>query len=473
MGLIEDLEYRGLVHQVTSPDLARLLNAPAVPTGQGRGGGAAGEGLVCYAGFDPTAPSLHLGNLLPILLLRRLQLGSHHVIAVAGGGTGLIGDPSGKSSERPLLDEEPYRENLRRITGQLEALIDFSSGSAEVVDNASWLRSLSLIDFLRDTGKHFTVAQMVAKESVRSRMDRPEQGISFTEFSYMLLQAYDYLNLYDTRGCRLQVGASDQWGNITLGVELIGKLRGVAAYGLTTPLLLRADGVKLGKTESGTVWLDPQLTSPYQLYQYLVRVDDSEVVPYLKMLTFLDHDAIEGLGEAVLERPDRREAQRALAREVCAIVHGEDEAARAERTSEAIYSENVAELAENDLLDACSDAPVTKLARSAVGLGDAPPSGCVGGEGNASVGSPGTGAAGATVRGGSIHAGAPVVDLLVTTGLCESKARARTTLAQGGVYINNRRVVDETRTLTGDDLLFGRYALLRRGKREYHLIKVV
>ena len=279
--LFADLEFRGLVHQVTDPSVPKKLDS---------------ESLTVYAGFDPTADSLHVGHLLQMCTLRRLQLAGHRPIALAGGGTGMIGDPGGKSEERNLLSVEELAANVAGIRTQLGRLLDFSDGAGErralLLDNSAWLGRVGLIDFLRDVGKHFTVNQMVAKESVRSRLDRPEQGISFTEFSYMLLQAYDFLHLFEAHDCHLQIGGSDQWGNITMGVELIRKTRQAEVYGLTTPLLLKADGTKFGKTESGTVWLDARRTSPYQLYQYFLRTEDATVGTVLRMLTFLDHDTI-------------------------------------------------------------------------------------------------------------------------------------------------------------------------------------
>ncbi len=426
MNIFEDITYRDLIYQITSDELPAIMNHAS-----------SGE-LTCYAGFDPTAKSLHLGNLIQILLLRRLQLAGIRIIALVGGATALIGDPSGKAAERSMIDRDTSHDYLERVTSQLENLIDTSSDAARIVNNADWLESFNLIQFLRETGKHFTVNQMISKESVRQRLARPEQGISFTEFTYMLLQAYDFLQLYDNYGCRLQTGASDQWGNITMGVELIGRLRDVVAYGLTTPLLQRADGSKFGKTEEGTIWLDPALTSPYRFYQYLVRVDDSEVVFYLKALTFLTVDEIEDLREKVVNRPEKREAQLALAREVCTIVHGPQATMQAQTASNAIYSEDIASLDDKLFADVFSDAPHTILPRSVL-------------DGN----------------------GYNIVDALAASGLSESKSRARTTVEQGGAYINNRRVPPSEHCIDSSMLLHDRYLLLRRGKREYHLLEFV
>ncbi|HXQ43672.1 MAG TPA: tyrosine--tRNA ligase [Acidimicrobiales bacterium] len=422
--LSADLAFRGLIHQVTDPSLPEKLDR---------------ERLTAYIGFDPTADSLHVGHLLQMCNLRRLQLAGHRPIALAGGGTGMIGDPGGKSEERNLLSVEELTANVAGIRAQLERFLDFSVGAsasqALLVDNSDWLGRVSLVDFLRDTGKHFTVNQMVAKESVRARLDRPEQGISYTEFSYMLLQAYDFQQLFDAHDCRLQLGGSDQWGNITMGIELIRKTRQAEVFGLTTSLLLKADGTKFGKTESGAVWLDARRTSPYQLYQYFLRTEDATVGTVLRMLTFLDHDTIGALDAETAEHPERREAQRALAHEVCSLVHGETEAVRAEEAARALYSEEIASLDEHTLLEVCADAPTSTLARA------------------------------------EIESGMSLVDALVLAGLAPSKGRARTTITQGGAYVNNRRVREPDARLGSEDLLFGRHLVLRRGQRDYHLLR--
>jgi tyrosyl-tRNA synthetase len=422
--LAEDLRFRGLIHQMTDTDLERRLDS---------------DRLTAYSGFDPTADSMHVGHLLQVCNLRRLQLAGHRPIAVAGGGTGFVGDPGGKSEERSLLSEEELQTNLEGIRAQLGHFLDFGedgSGPALLVNNADWLRPLSLFEFLRDVGKHFTVNQMVAKDSVKSRLTRADQGISFTEFSYMLLQAFDFLHLFDTFDCRLQLGGSDQWGNITMGTELVRKVRHQEVWGLTTPLVLKADGTKFGKTESGTVWLDPSRTSPYQLYQFFLRSEDAMVGSYLRYFTFLDHDTIIGLDEATAARPERREAQRQLARQVCTLVHGEGETGRAEQAADALFGEEVAQLDEPTLLDVFADAPSTTLSRTRLG-----------GE------------------------GLTLVDLLVETGLVPSKSRAATTVGQGGAYLNNRREKEAGRIIGPGDLVAGRYLVLRRGKRDYHLVK--
>ncbi|MGA3146219.1 MAG: tyrosine--tRNA ligase [Acidimicrobiales bacterium] len=423
--LADDLRFRGLIHQVTDAQLERHLDS---------------DRLTAYSGFDPTADSMHVGHLLQVCNLRRLQLAGHRPIAVAGGGTGFVGDPGGKSEERSLLSEEALQSNLEGIRRQLEHFLDFDrddgSGQALLLNNAEWLRPMSLFEFLRDVGKHFTVNQMVAKDSVKTRLARADQGISFTEFSYMLLQAYDFLHLFDAFGCRLQLGGSDQWGNITMGTELVRKVRQQEVWGLTTPLVLKADGTKFGKTESGTVWLDPARTSPYQLYQFFLRSEDAVVGAYLRYFTFLDHDAILALDESTASRPERRQSQRELARQVCTLVHGPTETARAEQAGDALFGEGVALLDERTLLDVFADAPSTTLARTRL---DGP--------------------------------GLALVDLLVETGLVPSKGRATTTIEQGGAYVNNRRESEPKRLIRPDDLVAGRYLVLRRGKRDYHLVK--
>ena len=292
-------------------------------------------------GFDPTADSLHLGNLLGIVTLMRLQRAGHRPIALAGGGTGMVGDPSGKAEERQLLTPDVLAANLAAIRGQLERFLDFGPDQALLLDNGEWLGSLGLLEFLRDVGKHFTVNAMIAKESVRARLSEREQGISYTEFSYMLLQAYDFLHLFESHNCTLQLGGSDQWGNITAGIDLIRRVRGATAYGLTFPLVIRADGTKFGKSEAGNVWLDPARTSPYAMYQFMVRSEDAMVGTYLRLFTFRDREEIEALDAATASHPERREAQRGLAHDVVALVHGEAEAEAAEHASSLLFSEDV------------------------------------------------------------------------------------------------------------------------------------
>ena len=419
--LARDLEFRGLVHQVTDPAVPELLD---------------GGPVTAYAGFDPSAPSLQLGNLVGVLNLVRLQRAGHRPIALAGGGTGMVGDPSGKTEERSLLAADALEANVAAIRGQLERFLDFDAG-ALLVDNGEWLWSIGLLEFLRDVGKHFTVNSMIARESVRARLEEREQGISYTEFSYMLLQAYDFLQLHDRHGCRLQLGGSDQWGNIVSGVELIRRVRGAEAYGLTTPLLTDEHGRKLGKTETGTIWLDRERTTPYQLFQYLLNTPDGRAGPYLRALTLLPRSRIEELDAATADHPERREAQRALAREVVTLVHGDGEAARAERAARALFGEEIAELDEASLLAMFAEAPSTVLPRSALD-GD----------------------------------GLSLVEALADCGLTASRSAARKAVEQGGAYVNNRRATGLDRRLTTADLLHDRYVVLRRGRRDHHLLRL-
>jgi len=424
MQLRDDWTFRGLIHQVTDESIFAQLNAGTV---------------TAYIGFDPTAPSLHLGNLLQICNLRRLQLSGNRPIALAGGGTGLIGDPSFKDVERPLLTVEQLEENLEGIRVQLEGLLDFSvdagSSRALLLNNADWLTTISLTSFLRDVGKHVTVNQMFAKDSVKSRLDRDDVGMSFTEFSYMLLQGYDFVRLNRDRQCTLQLGGSDQWGNITVGAELVRKMNGASAFGLTTPLLLRGDGKKFGKSEGGNenVWLDASLTSPFVLFQYLLNVDDASTPASLRYFTFLSHERILELDEATATKPQDRLAQRALAHEVVTMVHGRDAATNAQRASDALFSETIEELDETTLLEVVGDAPSSKWSREEFVVGLDP------------------------------------VDVLVRTQLAKSKAEARRFVDQGGVYVNNRRL-ETGETLDATRALHGRYLVVRRGRHELHLV---
>ena len=400
---VDDLRFRGLIHQMTDPELGARLD---------------GDRMTGYTGFDPTADSLHVGHLLQVCTLRRLQEAGHRPIAVAGGGTGFVGDPGGKSEERSLLTEEQLEANLAGIHGQLARFVEFGRAGgatgALLINNADWLKPMTLFTFLRDVGKHFTVNQMVAKDSVRSRLSRPDQGISYTEFSYMLLQAYDFLTLFDDYGCTLQIGGSDQWGNITMGIELIRKVRHAEAFGLTTPLVLKADGTKFGKTESGAVWLDATRTSPYQLYQFFLRSEDAMVGTYLRYFTFLPHDEILTLDASTAQHPERREAHRVLARQVCSLVHGADETERAELAAAALFGGDLSGLDEATLLDVFAEAPSSDLP------------------------------AGRLDAGGEL-----LVDLLAETGLVKSRSQARTTVSQGG-RVREQRAGGRRRT-PGDE----------------------
>ena len=423
MKVRDDWQFRGLIHQTTDPGVFDRLDVGSV---------------TLYVGFDPTASSLHLGSLIPLLNMRRLQIAGNTPIALAGGGTGLIGDPSEKAEERPLLTRELLEENLAGIRAQMAHFLDFepSAGKsqAKLLNNADWLTTIALTGFLRDVGKHFTVNQMIAKESVKSRLDRDDVGLSFTEFSYMLLQAYDFLRLYLDQGCTLQLGGSDQWGNITVGAELVRKSAGGAADALTSPLLLRGDGTKFGKSATGEqVWLDPARTSPFKMYQFLLNSDDIVTPMLLRYLSFLDHDTIRELDELIQVAPQERGAQRALAREVVTMVHGDDAATKAERASAALFGESIAELDEATLLEVVADAPSSTWSRE------------------------------------ELLSGVDPVDLLVGTHLAKSKGEARRFLEQGGVYLNNVRL-DDGAKVTVEDALHGRYLVVRRGPRQLHLV---
>lgn len=416
-GLFEELSWRGLVAQMTDP--VRL------PTLLGQ------ESTTLYIGFDPTAPSLHVGSLQQLCLLRRAQDAGHRPIALVGGGTGMIGDPSFKSDERLLLDAETVRENGEAIRAQMARFVDLDT--AVVVDNAEWLGRTGLLEFLRDVGKHFSVNEMVRKESIRSRLEGREQGLSFTEFAYPLLQAWDFVELYDRYGCRLQLGGSDQWGNITEGVDLIRRLRQDQAFGLTSPLVLKPDGTKFGKTEAGTVWLEAGRTSPYQFFQFWLRTPDTDAGDYLRRFTFLDEAAVVELDRATATRPEQREAQRALAREVTAFVHGEAEAARAEHAAAVLFTPDIAGLDEATLAGALADAPSSPVSDE------------------------------------ELHGKLQLIDALIRAGLAASKGAARRDLASGGVYVNNRRVTDD-RPLAPEDALAGRFVVLRRGRANQHVL---
>jgi tyrosyl-tRNA synthetase len=421
--IYRDLDKRGLVSDCTDRDtLPTLLNS---------------RPLTLYCGFDPTADSLHVGSLVPLLTLRRFQLAGHHPIALAGGVTGLIGDPSGKSAERNLLTRDELVNNLEKIKIQLARFLDFSQSEnqAMLVNNASWLEPLSLVDFLRDIGKFFSVNRMIEKESVRARLEDRESGISYAEFSYMVLQAYDFYYQADKYGCELQIGGSDQWGNITTGIDLIRRLLGKTAYGLTLPLITTSEGKKFGKTEQGNVWLDPRRTSPYRFYQFWLNVDDRDVIRFLNYFTFLSLDEIGELAEKVASRAEQREAQKALASALTALVHGRDEADAAVKASQALFGGSIEGLTEKQLDDIAEDMPTTSMESS------------------------------------RLAAGVALVDLLAETSLSPSKAQARKDIENGGVYINNVREENARRTVTRDLLLFGRFLLLRRGKKNYHMIR--
>lgn len=436
MNLFEEYQWRGIVYDAT----------------EGVADALAREKLTAYIGFDPTAASLHVGSLLPVMTLARLQRFGHSPIAIVGGGTGLIGDPSGKTQERQLLTKEKIEENLQGIRSQLLPFLDFEAkgNPARIVNNADWLTAISFTDFLRDVGKYFTVNSMLAKESVRRRME--ESGISFTEFSYMLLQAYDYLVLYDRYGCKLQMGGSDQWGNITAGIDLIGRLRSdeswqpsqegekkpPLAHGIVFPLVTTSSGIKFGKTEAGAVWLDPKLTSPFRFYQFWYNTDDRDVDQYLKFFTWLTREEIEELARSRQSAPERRESQARLAQEVTRAMHGETALAKALRASAILFGEEISGLEPQEVEDIFADVPSSEI-----------PEDRLAGE------------------------GMPIVDLLVQTGLVPSKAEARRSIPSGGIYLNNQRSADDKRRITLNDTIGGRFLVLRKGRKTYHLVRVI
>jgi tyrosyl-tRNA synthetase len=417
MDLLQELEWRGLINQVTDMEgLRQLLNE---------------EKVTLYCGFDPTADSLHIGSLLPILTLRRFQLAGHRPIALVGGATGLIGDPSGKKSERTLNPKETVQQWSNRIKEQLSRFLDFEAqdNPAKIANNYDWIGSLDVITFLRDVGKNFGLNYMLAKESVQSRI---ETGISFTEFSYMILQAFDFLKLYQTENCRLQIGGSDQWGNITAGLELIRKTEGEAkAFGLTIPLVTKADGTKFGKTESGTIWLDKEKTSPYEFYQFWINTDDRDVIKYLKYFTFLSKEEIEELEKQLQEAPEQRAAQKALAEEMTKLVHGEDALKQAIRISEALFSGSVSELTAEEIEQGFKDVPSFEYEGEEVSL----------------------------------------VELLVMAKIVPSKRQAREDIANGAIYVNGERVQDINAVITKENRIEGRFTIIRRGKKKYYLIR--
>jgi tyrosyl-tRNA synthetase len=395
----------------------------------------AGRPVTVYCGFDPTAPSLHLGNLVPLMGLAHFQRAGHRVIEVVGGATGMIGDPSGRSDERNLLTPEQLAQNVASVRRQMEHFLDFTGPNpATLVNNHDWIGPVSFIAWLRDVGKFFTVNSMIAKESVKRRLEG-EQGISYTEFSYMTLQAYDYLHLFDTFGCTLQVGGSDQWGNITAGMDLIRKLRQGNVYALTFPLVTTAAGEKFGKSAGNAMWLDPTLTSPWDFYQYLVRQDDRDVIRFLNFFTFVPQDQIAALAEAVRTAPEKREAQKVLAFEVTKIVHGEAVAREMERAAAIVYHSEIKDLSDQTLAAVFASVPSTEVSR------------------------------------GELDAGLDLVGLLHRTGLAASKGEARRLIKSGGVYVNNVRVDGEIR-LGPQHRASESFIVLRSGKKNYHLVRV-
>jgi tyrosyl-tRNA synthetase len=423
MNTQEELRWRGLVQDCTAPeDLGKRLGSS--PT-------------ILYCGFDPTADSLHVGNLVPLLGLRRFQLQGHHPIALAGGATGSIGDPSGKTQERQLLTAEVLDHNIGKVKLQLARLLDFDTrvNPARLMDNAAWTAGVSFLDFLRDIGKHFSVNQMVAKESVRARMEDREAGISYTEFSYMLLQSFDFYVLCRDHHCELQIGGSDQWGNITAGIDLCRKKLAKTVYGLTLPLITNADGTKFGKTEAGAIWLDPARTSVYRFYQYWVQADDRDAIRYLKFFTFLGQDEIAELERQHTANPGARAAHKALARAVTELVHGPTATAEAVRASEILFGGDLEGVSESTFGELLGEVPSQQVEKAQLD-----------------------------------GAGKPLVELLVLSGLSASKGQARKDVEGGGVYVNNLRQTNPQQPLTSQDLLFGKHLLLRKGKRNYTVL---
>ncbi|HXG46928.1 MAG TPA: tyrosine--tRNA ligase [Methylomirabilota bacterium] len=425
MNILDELQWRGLVADCT--DTAALAKRLA-------------EGpITLYCGFDPTADSLHVGNLVPLLQLRRFQLFGHHPIALAGGATGCIGDPSGKTHERQLLTREVLDHNISQIKRQLAALLDFEARAnpARLLDNATWTQAVSYIDFLREVGKHFSVNQMIQKESVRARMEDREIGISYTEFSYMLLQAFDFCHLRREYHCELQVGATDQWGNITAGIDLCRKKLGAHVFGLTFPLMTKADGTKYGKTASGSIWLDAGKTSPYRFYQFFVQLDDRDVIKILKMLSFAPAETIADLEQQHAGNPGARAPHKFLAREMTALVHGPTAADDAVRASAILFGGGLEGITEKLFQDVVGEVPSREID-----------------------------------RGRFDGAGCPLIELLVESGLCPSKGQARKDVEGGGIYVNNVREIDSRRAIVPSGLLWGRYLLLRKGKSNYCVLSV-
>jgi len=423
MNIYDELQWRGLVADCTdTAELNKRLNAGPV---------------VLYAGFDPTADSLHVGNLVPLLTLRRFQLHGHHSIALAGGATGSIGDPSGRSSERQLLTSEVLNANIAAQKEQLRRWLDFDSKTnpARLIDNASWTTPVSYLDFLRDIGKHFSVNMMIAKESVRARMEDRDSGISYTEFSYMLLQAFDFYVLARDHGCELQIGGSDQWGNITAGIDLTRKKIAKTVFGLTLPLITNAAGEKVGKSLGGAIWIDALKTSVYRFYQYWINTDDRDVIRFLKFFTFLSREEIEALEQQHNANPGLREAHRALARSITSLIHGDAATKEAIHASEILFGGELDGVSESTFNEIVGEVPSKEIEKAKLD-----------------------------------GAGVPLIELLTHSGLCPSKGQARKDLEGGGIYLNNIREASVARTVAGTDLLFGRHILLRKGKRNYVVV---
>ncbi|PQO41868.1 tyrosine--tRNA ligase [Blastopirellula marina] len=425
--IFAELSWRGLINQTTGDDsFGTWLNE---------------QPRTVYAGFDPTAESLHVGHMLPLMLLRRFQAAGHKPIALVGGATGMIGDPSGKSAERNLLSVEQLRANVDAIKVQMRQFLDFdeAGSGAVLVNNFDWMQSFSYLDFLRDIGKNFPVNVMMAKDSVKGRLEREDSGLSYTEFSYMLLQAYDFVHLFDKHGCTLQIGGSDQWGNITAGIDLGRRMRSAQLFGMTCPLLTKSDGSKMGKTESGAIWLSPDRTSPYAFYQYWINVADEDAGKCLRFLTELDREEIESLDKAREEEPHKRQSQKRLAEALTELVHGSEGVASAQRATEIFFGGEIDNLSDKQLIEIFADVPSQELSRDRLTADD----------------------------------GLNIVDALVESGLCKSKGDARRTISQGGAYVNNRRVEEGERQLATEDLASETVMVLRSGKKKYALLRFV
>ena len=442
MSILEELKWRGLIADCTdAAELEKKISAP----------------ITLYCGFDPSADSLHVGNLVPLLALRRFQLLGHFPIAVAGGATGSIGDPSGKAQERQLLTKEILDRNIASVKVQLAKLLDFETkiNPARLVDNASWTQNISYLDFLRDIGKHFSVNQMIAKESVRARMEDREMGISYTEFSYMLLQAFDFMVLARDQNCELQIGGSDQWGNITAGIDLCRKKLGKQVFGLTLPLITNADGTKFGKTEAGAIWLDPKRTSAYKFYQFWINTDDRDVIRYLKYFTFLPKQEIESLEKKHAENPGVREAHKMLAKAATDLIHGEKARKQAEIASTVLFGGLLEGIEENTFNELLKTDDSDKILITEQGImvknvsGEIPR---------------------VFLPYAQFETHSSLIDMLIHAGLCNSKGQARKDIEGGGIYINNNREINFQRAVTSNDLLFGKHILLRKGKKNYVVV---
>ncbi len=423
MGVFRYMQERGLIYQQTDDGIDAFLDAAPRRV---------------YVGFDPSADNLHIGNLVALMGLMRLQRAGHRPIAVVGGGTGMVGDPSGRDEERLLMSVEEIETNCAAIQKICEHFLDFDDPKtgALLCNNLEWLGKFGFLEFLREVGKHFSVNAMLAKESIRSRLDDRQQGLSYTEFSYMLLQAYDYQQVFDAHKCELQLGGSDQWGNIVAGIDLIRRTRGAEVYGATFPLILKADGTKFGKSVGGAIWLGAHGTSPYDLYQFLMRTNDADVSNYLRIFTFLSDAELRVLEEEVAETPEKRTAQRILADEVVRLVHGEAGLKTARKATEVLYGGDVTDLTDDEVAAIFHDVASTELERQALA-----------------------------------GAGLPLADALVAAGVVPSKGAARRLVAGGGVYVNNARVTQEDATLTAQALASKSYIVLRKGKKDFYLLR--